>query len=252
MIERVSHMLARANSAVAEFPLTTLYNEGWLLRLVLDWYGRSGTASHQLSFAVGARWFSEGLLASAFLPERRGDPPAESYTHADGVLGHFDILPGKRSEIIVKDGAEQFVVVEAKLGSALSRGVKNAADYDQAARNVACMAAVLGRAGVIPSSVDRLTFYVVAPEARVRAGVFGDLVTKASVERKVRARVARYNRARDGWYDEHFVPLLEHIEIDILTWEGILDAIRGVDRGYGKELLAFYNQCLTYLPGIAG
>jgi hypothetical protein len=30
-------------------------------------------------------------MASAFLPQSRGDKLGENYTHADGVIGHFSI-----------------------------------------------------------------------------------------------------------------------------------------------------------------
>ncbi len=91
-------------------------------------------------------WFFEALLASQFLPERRGDERAECFTHADGLIGHFEVRATERSEAVIHPNAEQFVVIEAKLGNPLSKGVKNAPNFDQAARNVACIAELLLRA----------------------------------------------------------------------------------------------------------
>ena len=68
--------------------------------------------------------------------------------------------------------AKQLVVIEAKLGSGLSGGVKNAPNFDQAARNVACMANMLHRRNLAPTSFDRLGFHVVAPKRQVDGGVF--------------------------------------------------------------------------------
>ena len=67
------------------------YNEGWLLRVVLDWFSRHKIPNHLLNFQVNARWFSEALLPLVFLARHRGDPLAENWTHADGVVGHFTI-----------------------------------------------------------------------------------------------------------------------------------------------------------------
>lgn len=152
-------------------PPTELYNEGWLLRLVLDWLDRQREIEHPLSFMPGARWYSEALLPSRFLPRTRGDRLAESFTHADGLIGHFDVDSGQRGDARLRADVQQFIVTEAKLGSKLSRGTKNAPDFDQAARNVACIAHMLSVIGVAPLKVRRLGFFVVAPLAQIESGV---------------------------------------------------------------------------------
>jgi len=106
--------------------LRMLCNEGWLLRRVLDWFDRDRTLSHKLSFLPEALWYAEALLPSRFRPQRRSDEGAESFTHADGVVGHFEIAPGERGEARLLHQAKQFVVTEAKLGSSLSARTKNA------------------------------------------------------------------------------------------------------------------------------
>lgn len=96
MIERIAELLSRCGTKQAVLPPTELYNEGWMLRLVLDWFDRNRTSDHPLALLAKARWYSEALLASQFLPECRIDDRAESFTHADGVIGHFEITPGER------------------------------------------------------------------------------------------------------------------------------------------------------------
>ncbi len=39
--QRIYEMLSQANSDSRTFPATIFYNEGWLLRLVLDWFCRN-------------------------------------------------------------------------------------------------------------------------------------------------------------------------------------------------------------------
>ena len=96
-----------------------------------------------------------GLLQPAFLPESRGDAKAESFTHADRIVGHFLVHPGERVEATLKAAATQLVIAEAKLGSGLSSGVRNAPGFDQAARNVACMANMLYRVGRKPNALTQ-------------------------------------------------------------------------------------------------
>ncbi len=245
MIERIRQLLELCDGKDTVMPPTELYNEGWLLRLVLDWFDRNRgrTKDHPLSFLPGARWYSEAMIPPPFLAERRGDPRAEAFTHADGVIGHFWIQPEERGEAVLEKDARQLVVVEAKLGSGLSKGVTNAPGYDQAARNVACMAEMLERAGADPGAMESLGFYVVAPQEQIEAGVFGGLVRKGSVREKVAERVAGYEGSKDGWFRERFEPVLERIELELLSWESVLACIESTAPSAG--LWQFYERCLN-------
>src|SRR6056297_3202708 len=193
MSDRVSELLQRCGTDTPVLPPTELYNEGWMLRLVLDWFENRPAVDHPLRFEPDARWYSEALLASRFLPTRRGDPLAESFTHADGVIGHFDIRPGERGEATVTPDGRQLIVIEAKMGSGLSKGVKNAPGYGQAARNVACIAHALTVAGARLEQFDSLGFFVVAPKSQIEAGVFSDLVTVDRIRSQVATRVEQYD-----------------------------------------------------------
>src|SRR5262245_21290448 len=96
-LERITAMLRATEGETPPFPPTLLFNESWLLRLVLDWFASRaravaagvGVEPHVLSPRPGAAWYSEAWLPSAFLPRFRRDPLAEAWTHADGVVGHF-------------------------------------------------------------------------------------------------------------------------------------------------------------------
>jgi hypothetical protein len=248
MLERIAEMLTRCGSANSIMPPTAVFNEGWMLRLVLDWLDRNRGVenSHPLAFLPEARWYSEALLSSRFLPRRRGDLLAESHTHADGVIGHFAVSPGVRGDAKLLSGAKQFVVAEAKLGSSLSAGTKNAKTYDQAARNVACMAYMLGEANVDPKSLDRVAFFVIAPQDQIESGIFSELVMKKSVEAKVRERIAAYEGVHDAWFEAVFVHTLECIEVGTLSWEYVIDALPSSQET--EAIRRFYLECLQFNP----
>ncbi len=42
-----------------KLPPTMLYNEGWLLRLVLHWFDKNRNNDYELSFLENATWYSE-------------------------------------------------------------------------------------------------------------------------------------------------------------------------------------------------
>ena len=251
-MERLIEFLRSWNPHQPSFPPTLLYNEGWLLRLVLDWTARNRTAGSALSPAAGATWFSEALLPSRFLPRDRGDPLAESHTHADGVVGQIAVGQAGLTDLQLAPQATQLVVLEAKLGSKLSAGTKNAPGYDQAARTVACMAEVLRRADRPATEFSALGFYVLAPQAQIAAGVFAAAMRCESIGRKVERRVQAYEGLHDAWFDEWFRPLLATIEIEVLSWERVLADVTEQSPAAGDSLTAFYERCLRLSQAAAG
>ena len=173
------------NQETPNFPPTILYNEGWLLRLAVDWFSNSGISDHPLSFPKDGRWFSEARLPSAFLPRFRGDPLAESHTNADGVIGHFTIGSTAKTDLSLNPDASHLVVLEAKLYSGLSKGVTNATYFDQASRTVACIAEVLRQVDYMPATFTNLSYYILAPAEQIKARTFTRYLDKSSINDKV-------------------------------------------------------------------
>ena len=245
-IGRIQEMLMASGDFSRVFPATILYNEGWLLRLVLDWFSRPAGDTHPLDFVSGARWFSEALMPSQFLRGTEGDRLAEGWTHADGVIGHFGF---SRSTIEVRlaDDATQMTVTEAKLFAGLSPGVSHAGYFDQAARNVACLAEVLHRSGRRPDQFTSLGFLVLAPAEQIDAGMFEKEMTKQSIRDKVSRRVAEYgDSAKHRWLLEWFAPSLTKARVECLSWESIIDHVKLLDSRFGADLDDFYTLCLHF------
>ena len=228
------------------FPPTELYNEGWLLRLFLDWFSANQFENHPLCFSEGAKWFSEALLPSAFLPRSRKDSLGESWTHADGVIGHFAIGSTGKGDLSLLPDATHFVVLEAKMFSKLSSGVTHARYFDQAARNVACIAEVLKRANCAADKMSKLGFYVLAPQNQINKGDFEKQISKESILSKVKQRVEEYNGDRDDWFHRWFQPTLKKIDIRCLSWEELLWDIQSRDPNSAKEIKEFYELCLKF------
>ncbi len=248
IIERIKTLLELCSSGEARFPPTDLYNEGWMLRLVLDWLHRNRGDDHRLCipFPRNADWYSEALLPSAFFARHKGDRLAESRTHADGVIGHFKIGQSGKGDLSLRSDATSFVVIEAKMFSKLSSGVTNAPYFNQAARNVACIAKVVGDAEIQPEKMDVLGFFVVAPEEQIALRIFKKQMARESIKETVKKRVDGYGGKRDGWHRDQFLPVMEEIEIATLSWERIIGEISGVDAGFGHALRDFYRTCLKH------
>ncbi len=249
-LERIVRILESCSSEEPKLPPTILYEEGWLLRLVLEWFSTHGVSDHELEFLDGARWFSEGLLPSAFLATRSRDPLAEGWTHADGAIGHFDVGDAGKGDLKLRQDAKQLVIVEAKMFSDLSSGVTHADYFDQAARTVACMAEVLTRAEWAASEMSKLGFCVLAPLQKVSEGSFQKLVNNESIGPKVEQRVREWVEAhRDDkaeWLSEWFEPVLKSMRLDVLAWEDVVATISEHDAQAGEAIGVFYDRCLQY------
>ncbi len=246
ILTRISDMLCRSTSGDRVFPSTLLFEEGWMLRLVLDWFAANRAVDHPLAFDASAVWFSEAMLTSTFLPRYRGDSHAEGFTHADGAIGHFQIGSAGHANLSFDVDGTMLKVIEAKMFSTLSAGTRRAPGYNQAARNVACMAETIRHSGRDPASVSDLSFFVLAPKQQIERGFFQEMMNKRSVEAVVRRRVDAYDEPKLAWFEANFLPTLRHMNLACLTWEDLVDFIADHDTVFGADLAAFYASCLTY------
>jgi hypothetical protein len=217
---------------------------------VLDWFSRQREGAHPLDFEARTRWFSEALLRSQFLPRYRGEQLAEGWTHADGVIGHVAIGDTALANATRTSAGTRLIVTEAKLFSRLSPRVTNAAYFDQAARNVACIAEVLFRARRPAAEMACVAFFVLAPRDQIAQKVFANELSLTSIEDKVRRRVSAYESAdrdiKETWLQDWFLPTLKAIRIESLAWEDIISDIDARDAAFGTELLDFYKRCLEF------
>jgi hypothetical protein len=230
------------------FPQTEIFNEGWMLRLVLDAFYQLKISNYYLTFLDGeARWFSEARLISPFLPRSKKDPLGESHTHADGVIGHFKFRPGNKAGIELKNKARQFVVVEAKLLSNLSKGVEHALEYNQAARYIACMVETFRRSRINVDELKSVGFFLIAPKDKLIK--FEKYLCKESVKKVIAKRLEGYY----GKFPDSRAPfvqsldsVLEKIQVKALSWEEAISRIQTADQQIGKALNDFYKHCFVH------
>jgi len=226
---------------------TLLYNEGWMLRLVLKWFNDHKEISHSISMENDSHWFSEALLKPKFNAVEKGDKLAEGYIHADGIYGNFKIGGEGFGDAVITEDCKQFYVIEAKMFSKLTAGVTNSQNYDQAARNVACICNMIPDGKVIDTG-----FFVIIPESQIEnEKTFKEYVNKEHIQKIVEERVNQYKgrddfKEKEKWYNEIFLPFIEIINIKLLTWEEIIDFIKSNDSEYGSKLEEFYNRCIHY------
>lgn len=243
-MKNVIRLLESLDLNSTNYPPTIIYNEGWMLRILLAWFSRNREIEYRFRFHANAKWFSEGQLATPFNSRFRGDKLGETRTNADGIIGQFRIESTSRTGIQLLADATQFIVIEAKLFSKLSSRTKNIRGYDQAARNVACMAEVLKKTGIDPINKISLGFYLLAPKSQISANSFPEM-TYDSINEKVKRRVDSYEGERDDWYKEWFLPMMNHIDISMISWEECIEVIDSIDKKFSSSYKEFYAICLA-------
>ena len=213
-----------------------VYNETWMLRMTLaaihDHEGEFGCADEVLDHirrTVRVRWISEGGLEPVF--EHEGP------TWTDAIIG--DVKLGdrdKRKVHVVEEVHAGIVIIEAKMGSELSTGVTNSKDYDQFARNIACLAKLLIKSGA-ESVCERSRVVVIGPDKKWTVDPNG-LLEKVIDTIKAQG----YKRAyRDGLDENVILRVARKIKDNsrVVTWEDVINALDGdVNR---NDLAAFYD-----------
>jgi hypothetical protein len=246
IMDLLIELIASFDPGDPRFRPTELYNESWLVKLILHQASRFDDDEHPLGFLPGSTWFSEALLPTRFKAQYQGDPLAESRTHADGIIGHFRVGARAKTDFELLPGAEQFTVVEAKMGSPLATGTSRAPGYDQAARSVACMADALARGSIDPSSLQRLDFVVAAPRDAIKRGVFHRVMQRDSIRSKVKKRVSAYGGEHEDWHTTYFEPVIERIRLHCLSWESAIEWVSGRNPEVKDQLAEFYGRCFEF------
>lgn len=229
---------------------TEIYNEGWLLKILLHEYSEHRCEKGSLKFQDDAKWFSEAMLPTKFTARStkelgHKDTLAESRTNADSVIGHIEVGNKGKADLELAKNVKQFVVIEAKMNSKLTGYVSNVPGYDQAARTVACMAETLSVNKIHPDKMESLAYYVLAPEKRIGNSKFKELVDECSIKEAVRKRVGDYGDegVYKEWFEECFEPTLKKITLDVISWETVIEQLPNKSK---EKVNHFYQLCLDY------
>lgn len=239
-------IISRVDKVHSNIPPTLVYNEAWMLRLVLEWFATHPNVEHLLSFPSDCKWYSEALLSSPFLYAPKGTKLAEGYTHADGVVGKFTIGDCKKGELALTSDSDFIYVVEAKMSSPLSKGTKNAPTYNQAARNVACIADLLVRAILEDKHFNKLAFFVLMPQNNIHFKETQDILCSENIISVISKRLNSFgtydNKHKSiSWLRDNLTDFINNkILIEVISWENILEFIND------PQLADFYQKCKLY------
>ncbi len=219
---------------------TIIYNEGWMTRLLVYYSIQEQIKIKEIDFSLINHWTSEALISSPFV---KASKLREGYTHADIALGDFNVKYENRGEIIVCPKASQFGIIEAKMKSPLSKGTTHAKDYNQASRNITCIAH--------NTSLDCNTFFYVAlPECKLpkknRAGsTIAKIIDKEEIKRQIKKRLSPFVLNEIAEINENDILLkVEKCEVGLITYEEWIEKF--TDTKIKETLNDFYSNCIKW------
>lgn len=231
------------------FAETLIFNEGWLLRSVLNRWKTQPPSSTPpfLPFPEDARVFSEGQLYTPFRARRRGDPEAETNSRVDGIAGHFSIASGTKSGIVLVPHCRYIAVFEAKLYSRLAKGITNEPDYDQVSRTTACLIQGLLEARPQPGCKAHVVVLYPQDNLSINPSEFA----KVHIGERIGKRLNHYKLAGETAphitrFEASWEEALRLVEVHFETWEKVLSNIAD------GQLNRFYGLCKRFNRPPAG
>lgn len=224
------------------FAETQIFNEGWLLRGILEkWKMWSKPSKFQfLPFPDNVRIYSEAQLFTPFKKRSRSDKQGEGHTHVDGIVGSFSI-PDTKSGVVLDENCDYLAIFEAKVYSGLSDRTENIENYSQVSRILAC---IINSA--IGSVVKSIYFTAMYPRDSKR--VVPAKYTREFVEGEIEERLKGYRQAglfgqvspKFPSFEREWRDILNIIDVKFVTWESVLSELE--DQNIDK----FYRLCKEY------
>jgi hypothetical protein len=237
---------------------TEIYNEGWMLNCVLEQI-RAGKIKHSdLIFPAETKWYAEALLPTFFKAIMQRDKLAEKDTHADGIVGHLEIREATKRGVEIQSNCSCLYVTEAKMFSKLSEGTNNIQNFDQCARNVACLMKLVYdgiESKKITEIPQKIGFYVFLPEEqkyktnRKKEKIFDKIMNKDSIKTKINDRINVYfengklkknydqKEKELSWAKDNLEVFIKKLDIKLIAWEDLLK---------DSDIENFYENCKNY------
>jgi hypothetical protein len=210
---------------------TVIFNEGWMTRLLVTESMKKGIVIGNINFGNLAKkeWSSEALISSPFIGIEKNP---EGYTHADIILGDFEIDYSNRGDIKVKSDAQILGIIEAKMRSNLSKSTSNAKEYNQASRNICCLAY-----NAAEYATCKTFFIVAAPKVTIEKYKFSEQMDK--VPEQIEQRFRHSGKEKD--YSTKLKDKVNTCERSVICYEDWIEFFEG--DSIKRKLEDFYKKC---------
>lgn len=268
MIEKISENEKETGYRSHNVMMTSIYNEGWLLKLFLNWYCRNLDEFGADFFPKSGKWFSEASIGTFF--GSKNFKKCDRQTKADAIIGDFEFHSDKKTEAILsEENFKRIAIIEAKLKSPFSPRTKNGKDYDQMTRYIGnavymmmaneirtgnqCDGGEIDIIAIIPKSHKIIkNKMVINVDGSFFMGVEIDGILENYKEQSIKKIIKRLKEKNSGEKTKrkNFEANLAKFDvvfkgIRVVTWEEIIEGIPDKD-SFKTEFQSFYNKCCKY------
>lgn len=239
-------------------PPTIIYNENWLLRLVMWWFLKEDNfiinsdldrkIVKAFKYSQLARFYSDVTIETQFKRRTKGvkDMLAEPSINVSGVLGNYTIIHKRKSDRVKLNlESKQFNVFVVNMYNELSKGVKNQSTYNQVARAVGCIVQTLYKANI--TLIENTGLYIIAPKVQIKLNSYKVYSDRNNIEEEIKNRIDQYgeDENKNKWYT-YFNKIFQRVDVACIAWEEIILFVKKNDNEFGNKLQIFYEKCEEY------
>ncbi len=219
------------------FPETMIFNEGWLLRVILNRLMevkdvKDTNLSDFLPFPKDSKIYSEGRLTTPFKPITQQDTTStEKQTHIDGIVGDFELYETTKSGIKISDDFKYLSIFESKICSPLSSGTENEPNFDQVTRTISCMIFHIMK---FENLKERKIFLVIIyPKENKKIDALKYTENDNEfIKEEIKQKLSRYKKGHEASsqelieFESKYKEIIQNINIKFVNWEDILNEIK--------------------------
>lgn len=223
------------NSLKEQINPTVIYNEGWMIRLLVMESLIQKLKIKNLDFAILAtrNWSSEALIKSPFVGIKHNK---ENHTHADIILGDFNVDYNVNGETKLNEEPQVLGIIEAKMGSNLSKGTSNSkSNYNQASRSICCLSYITRN-----NPECELFFVVAAPLATINKYKIENQIKQEYINQQIKNRF----KHSEVTYSPEIENQVNNCKITAISYEEWIDKLE--NNQVKKILNDFYKKCLFH------
>lgn len=240
LIDKLRSLNAEVGNII---PKNMLFNEGWLLRVLLK---REQEKNTNMSI------YSEAQLRC---PTANESIKKIGSTRVDGIVGDFD--PRQLSGVRFRHDLKCLDVYEAKIRSPLSRRTKNIDDINQVTRIAISIICELLKADIHDISQKAVSIIVLYPRTNAKKGNLG-AITREQIRAQVQ-KMIEYGAINEEAFIAHWEILFRRIKLKYMTWGYLLkkkynqdspeyefykEVLRANKAKGSKRKKKYYNKCI--------
>lgn len=228
-------------------PKTTIFNEDWLLKVLLYLLKNDNKKTKVdafLSFPEKAEINTKIQLYTPFAQRKRSDQTGEDNINADGIVGEYRFIPGTKSIIQLNENFSHFSIFESKVLSGLS-SVRHKGTWNQISRTIAGMiySALLSKTNL--DKLPDLNYNFVYSSENQKIDITKYNI--ASIKNDIHVRISLYKTGGQpknqdfSDFETNWERIFDkNMKITFQKWENIVESFGNA------EFEEFYNKCLEY------